>query len=333
MVNNPDGHLHIYVVNVGQGDTTVIVTPSGVVTVIDAVRPDKLVNFFNTRDDLGGLGLDGTIEHLIITHPHSDHFSGGNRLANEFNITRATFAPSWHTLGLGPATYQGLVSNLESNNTIINFLSGYSRWYPDNLLIIPPGGQNPIVDEDALYLELLGPTNALIRSLEGARNLNTNHLSIMARVNWRNARMIIAADAQMENWASFREEGLMEENCQVLRCAHHGSKNGTQWEIIDRIDPSFLIVSSDPEGRHHLPDLSSAGVFTSFDNSGNSRSTVMTNDSGTIHLRSQAGRRFTLEICRELINDTIDLRNSIRLSHLNNPSNFLDLLNRRIADL
>ncbi|MDX1479229.1 MAG: MBL fold metallo-hydrolase [Saprospiraceae bacterium] len=328
MINNPDGLLHIYVVNVGQGDTTIIVSPQGTVTVIDAQRPDKLERFLTAE-----LGLDGTIEHLIITHPHADHFNGANRLASSFAVTRATFAPSWHEFGLGPPTYQGLVSALEASGTIINFLSGYSRWYPDNLLVVPAGATSPVVDEDALYIELLGPTNALIRSLEGAQHFNTNHLSIMARVNWQSARMIIAADAQMENWAFFREEGLMEENCQVLRSAHHGSKNGTQWELIDRIDPAYVIISSDPDGRHHIPDLVGSGIFTDFNNPNNRRSVVMTSDSGTIHLQSTNGRRFTLEFGAEGVNDPVDLSQMTRLTHNSNPTNIFDLLNTRIAEI
>ena len=77
--------------------------------------------------------------------------------------------------------------------------------------------------------------------------------------------MIIAGDAQMENWASFDREGLLKDECQVLRAAHHGSQNGTQWERIFRLSPNLVVVSSDPEGKDHLPDLSSTAVFTKFD--------------------------------------------------------------------
>lgn len=92
MITPADGDLHIYMVNVGQGDTTVIVSPEGRVILIDAFRGAKIVQLL--RD----LGNDGNIEHLIITHPHSDHFGGGNKVANEFTILQATLAPYWHEL-------------------------------------------------------------------------------------------------------------------------------------------------------------------------------------------------------------------------------------------
>jgi len=50
--------------------------------------------------------------------------------------------------------------------------------------------------------------------------------------------MILAGDAQMENWAAFDQEGLLEDPCAVLKSAHHGSSNGTQWERLRRLEPS-----------------------------------------------------------------------------------------------
>ncbi|TFH15067.1 MBL fold metallo-hydrolase [Candidatus Bathyarchaeota archaeon] len=124
----PDGYLHIYMLNVGQGDTTLIVSPMGSVIIIDATRPEKV------NDLLAKLGNDGSIEHLIVTHPHSDHYSAFNNLANKYTVYKATLAPFWHAFGMGPPTYQSLIARLESRGTDINFLSGYSRWYPDDVM-------------------------------------------------------------------------------------------------------------------------------------------------------------------------------------------------------
>ncbi|MCP4224373.1 MAG: MBL fold metallo-hydrolase, partial [Actinomycetia bacterium] len=160
MAATEDGRLHVYLLNVGQADTSVVVSPEGRVIVIDATRPDKLLGL------LQDLGLDGTIEHLIITHPHMDHFSGGNRLAQVLSIEEATIAPFWHDFGMGPATYRRLIGRLDVQDTNCTFLSGYSRWYPDGAMTTPEDNQSPEIDRDAPYLELLGPTNGLVRELE-----------------------------------------------------------------------------------------------------------------------------------------------------------------------
>ena len=64
-------------------------------------------------------------------------------------------------------------------------------------------------------------------------------------------------------WGFFDEERLLEDKCQVLQASHHGSKNGTQWERIERFNPSAIVVSSDPDGKHMLPDLVGSAIFRS----------------------------------------------------------------------
>ena len=326
MAANSDGDLHIYALNVGQADTTVIVSPQGNIAVIDAYRPSKLVQF------LSDLGIDGTLEHLIITHPHSDHFQGGSRLCQDFDILRATFAPFWHEFGVGPATYRSLISRLEDENADLSFLSGYSRWYPDDILVSDPNDQNLEVDVGSPFLEFLGPTNSLIRQLQDANNFNANHLTIMSRINWKKFRMIVTGDAQQENWAFFDQERLMEEDCQILRASHHGSSNGTQWERLSRLDPKFIIVSSDPTGGHSLPDLASTGVFTKFDNQ-NNNSVVITHDTGSIHIRIKADSKYELESFGEAPDENVDLSAGTELKVNTDITNWIDLLNTRIDEL
>ncbi len=125
MINAPDGDLHVYMLNVGQADTTIIVSPQGHVIIIDAVKPAKVKNL------LTQLKNDGNVEHVIITHPHNDHYGGCNSLAETLKISKATLPPFWHAFGMGPPTYRQIIGRLETQEANINFLSGYSRWYPD----------------------------------------------------------------------------------------------------------------------------------------------------------------------------------------------------------
>jgi competence protein ComEC len=323
MAVNADGDLHVFMVSVGQGDTTVIVSPLGNVIIIDAMRPEKILRL------LSDLGNNGTVEHLVVTHPHDDHFGGCNRLAQDLTILEAAVAPFWHEFGMGPTTYRRLIGRLDDQNTKVTFLSGYCRWYPDGAMTNPPAGLDPEIDPDKPYLELLGPTNGLVQTLEQANVFETNHLSIMSRLTWRNFRMISAGDAQMENWAFFDHERMLQDKCQVLRTAHHGSCNGTQWERIDRLDPGQLIVSSDPESGHLLPDLSGTAIFATF-NSAPDRIAVVTKYTGTIHLKvTQAGSR-TLTMFGDSPTENIDRTKAAPLTEVSNPTDWKVLLNNRI---
>jgi len=321
-----DGYLHVYMLSVGQGDTTVVVSPGGSVTIIDAVRPYKVL------DLLDQLGNDMYIEHLVVTHPHDDHYGGCNRLAIDKTVLEATMAPFWHEFGMGPPTYRSLVHRLDEKDTRVRFLSGYSRWYPDGTVSVPGPGEDPIVDDDLPFIEFLGPTNSLVRLLEDSDNFNTNHLSIMSRLTWRNFRMIITGDAQMENWAFFDQEGMMEVGCNVLRAAHHGSANGNQWERIDRLDPRQVVVSSDPDSTHHLPDLIGAAIFTRFDGASGYYA-ALTRSTGTIHLRVSRSGYKRWKMCSDEPAENVDLNDPSKyktLSEASNPTNWQQLLERRV---
>jgi len=326
MAATADGDLHVYMVSVGQGDTTVIVSPQGKLIVIDAMRPAKII------DLLTGLGFDGTIEHLVVTHPHADHFGGANRLADDLTIRHATVAPFWHEFGMGPATYRTLIGRFDEDDVSTTFLAGYSRLYMDGPMTAPVPGESPEVDPDAPFLELLGPTNGLVRLLEDANVFNTNHLSIMTRLAWRGFRMISTGDCQMENWGFFDHERLMEDGCQVLRASHHGSPNGTQWERINRLSPSVVVVSSDPGAGHHLPDLTATAIFAKW-NSFDSQMAVITRDAGTIHLTVDAAGNRSLKMFHDTPTGTVDLTNGDPLDADTNPTDWAALLADRVADL
>ncbi len=259
--------LAIYLLNVGQADTSVIQTPAGNIVVIDAVSPKKLT------DLLSQLRPDGEIAQLIITHPHDDHYRGADGLLDKFHVQRVTLPPFGQEPG--PTGYHAIINRLSELQVPTRFLCGYERLYPD-------GGTYPEY-EDSLLLELLGPSNGTLDELARSNTLEPNHLSIISRLCYGEFTMVFAADAQMENWQHFDEEGLLEEKCDVLRAAHHGSKRGSQWERIERLGPSLVVVSSDPNGEHDLPDLVGSAIFLEFSKQ-EGQAAVLTYTSGTIKI-------------------------------------------------
>jgi hypothetical protein len=184
-----------------------------------------------------------------------------------------TLAPFWQEPG--PAGYHAIINRLSELHVPTRFLCGYERVYPD-------GGTASELEE-SLLLELLGPSNSTLDQLARSNTLEPNHLSIITRLCYGKFTMVFAADAQMENWQHFDEEGLLEKKCTILRAAHHGSKRGSQWERIERLSPSLVVVSSDPNGEHDLPDLIGSVIFLEFSQQAD-QAAVLTHDAGTIKI-------------------------------------------------
>lgn len=305
--------LDIYLLNVGQADTSIIRTPAGNIIVIDAVRPSKVRNVLNA------IRPDGVISHLIVTHPHNDHYSAVPSLLSNFQVQRVTLAPFWHEPG--PPGYHDIINEIIRQHLPVHFLSGYQRSYPD-------GGTYPNY-EGQPELEMLGPSNAALEELWESGVLNPNHLSIITRLTYGHFSIVFAADAQMENWHYYDQEGMLEHKIDVLRAAHHGSKNGSQWERLERLEPKLVVVSSDATGRHDLPDLVGSAVFLEYDRIAD-RAVVLTRDAGTIKIEVSESQTQMRRIVAfgDGPNDDVFPRPETRLP----PTDWKDLLEHRIRE-
>ena len=327
MATTGDGNLYIYCLNVKQADTNVIITPEGNIIIIDFVRPAKSLR---TLENLG-IEQGSSIEKLIVTHPHYDHYSGVNALLNNYTIRSITLPPFWNKYGLGPPTYRKILNRVETEVDDVDFLSGYSRIYPDGA--VTTSDSSLVLDKNAFYLELLGPPNGLIHQLDDATKFDTNHLSIIARINLKKFSMIFAADAQMENWAFFDSEGMLNNSCKILKSAHHGSSNGTQWERLSRLDPSCVIVSSDPGTGHSLPDLIGASVFGKYQVNHDNYVVTITRNTGSIGIKVSASGRAFLRHYRDNPDEPVELDRQQNLNSQSSITDWKGLIDQRSHEL
>lgn len=317
MAVQTNGNMWIYCLNVGQADTTLIFTPAGKVILIDAVRPQKIENLLNQL----GVPSGGIIDYMIITHPHSDHYSGAVGVLNAFDVQRVTLSSIWQLSESMPG-YHSVINTLADQSIPVTFLAGHMQFYPDG---------SPIRLPDAPQIELLGPSHGIIDTLQRIKQLNHNHRSIITRLQLGSFAIVVAADAQMENWAYFDGERMLERNCNVLRAAHHGSANGTQYERLERLSPKVVIVSSDPQGRHHLPDLIGCTIFRRYAAKSNTPSVALTHTTGTIKIDVRPSGTYELVFYEEDVLDDVPLANEQSLTAATNPTNWDDLMQDRIV--
>jgi competence protein ComEC len=316
MAINTNGHLWIFCLNVGQADTTVVATPQGNLTIVDAVKPDKLCALLSNL----GLAENDTIDHLVVTHPHYDHYSAVQRLLNDYTIGHITLSSLWRWDEDKPG-YNNIVNLIDDLQVPVTFLAGYTQCYPDDTFLRDP---------DAPCLELLGPSNQLIEALQEAKKLNTNHRSLMTRLQWQGFIMLIAGDAQMENWAHFDAEQMLDSPCSVLRAAHHGSPRGTQYERLERLAAEYVIVSSDPESDDHLPDLVGCACFHKYALQSSAPVVALTDSTGTIKIDVAANGSYTVHRYGDDTYGNVNFLAPVPLDRAHNPTDWPDLLDSRI---
>ncbi len=71
------GKLHIFFLDIGQGDATLIVGPDGSSCIIDGGPSDDTAPFVDAMDYAINNGLsDDTLDYVVVTHFHADHIKG-----------------------------------------------------------------------------------------------------------------------------------------------------------------------------------------------------------------------------------------------------------------
>jgi len=217
---NNDNKLNIYFLDVGQGDSTLLVLPGGINILVDTGSPaagPMLV------ENIRSLGID-RIDHLILTHPHDDHIGG------IFNILHAMEVRNF---------YDNSLNNHESNlfhdylQLVRKDQSGYHVIHAGN-----------IMDFGAVKIEVLNPI------LPSTGLINED--SIVLRVSYGDINILMSSDVRNIGEKRILQSGS-ELKSNILKVGHHGDSNASTSSFLEKIDPEIAIVSVGTENIYSKP--------------------------------------------------------------------------------
>src|SRR5438045_1051433 len=80
----PDGRLHVYFLDVGQGDSALLVSPGGRQVVIDGGPDMSALEGIADRMPF----FDRSIDLLVLTHPDLDHFASFPEILRGYTVGR-----------------------------------------------------------------------------------------------------------------------------------------------------------------------------------------------------------------------------------------------------
>src|ERR1041385_8732067 len=95
------GGLQVYMLDVGQGDSLLIVSPGGKHVLIDASIPQAGDEVVAALQKHGVQSLD----LVVATHPHADHIGGMKRVLDTFPVAKFLDSGQEHPT----ATYERLI--------------------------------------------------------------------------------------------------------------------------------------------------------------------------------------------------------------------------------
>ena len=199
-------NVTIKFIDVGQGESILIALPEKTM-LIDAGPTGSAPKIAQVLQELGR----DKIDYLVATHPDEDHIGG---MADVISSTQigAIYAPNKTN---NTATYRKFLTAIQNNNLQITLAEA-----------------GTIIDQtDAYKLEILWPT-------KDANFPDTNDYSIIIKLTVGTKTFLFTGDAPTN--------AILDANpghIDVLKLSHHGSRTGTNEQLVRKLSPTYAIVS------------------------------------------------------------------------------------------
>jgi len=232
-VADTDGKLSVYFLDVGQGDSELLVFGNRTI-LIDAGETDM---GDRVAADLRKLGVT-RIDLLVATHPHSDHIGGMVKVLSAFPV--------------GQVLDTGLPS---SSPVYEQFLKTIDKKHIPYTLA--EQGQTLDVDP-ALRILVLSPPKERFGD-------DPNQNSIVLRISYGTINFLFTGDLGGDAETALMRTGYALE-AQILKVGHHGSEYSTSPAFLARVHPEVAVIEvgkDNPYGHPHektMKNLENAGI-------------------------------------------------------------------------
>ena len=220
----PDGRLHVYFLDVGQGDAILVQTPDGRQILIDGgPNPTALLS------ELGAVlpFWDRSLDLVVLTHPDGDHLTGLLAVLDRYQVGRVLDTSQTDTAPLAAAWRERLTKG--------NIPRTIAR----------RGMRIPLGD---VMLTVLNPSS---KPLTGTAS-DENNNSIVLRIDYGPTSLLLTGDAESEAEADMIKAGLPLQ-ADVLKVGHHGSNGSTSAPFLAAVTPSEAVIQVGAENNFGHP--------------------------------------------------------------------------------
>lgn len=217
----PNGTLTVHYIDIGQGDSTLIVLPNRETMLIDCGntgKGDDIVSYFEK------IGVT-EIDVLIASHADADHIGGCDEIMAAFPVKKVIE----NGQGKDTAAYKDLVEAAKQRDYEILADDEY------NLKLDPTADLDIFVPYDD-YGEL---------------DEDTNENSIVAKLTYGQVSFLLTADCENRCEGALKDSEDLDAD--VYKVGHHGSRTSSGAAFLQEVTPSVAIISAGADNRYGHP--------------------------------------------------------------------------------
>ena len=218
----PDGKLHVYFLDVGQGDAILISKGSRQILVDGGPSPQAVTTALGKEMPF----WDRTIDLVVLTHPDADHVTGLIEVLGRYKVKQVLY-PDMEICSALHAEFLEIIQG-----------KGISA-------VPAEAGQRISLGEN-IYLDVLNP-------VRGIQYSDMDNNSVVLRLESGSMSYLLTGDIMKEAEYTLLSRRAVKGST-VLKLAHHGSSSSTTDEFLKVVNPQIAIISAGKDNRYGHPD-------------------------------------------------------------------------------
>ncbi|QSW99726.1 ComEC/Rec2 family competence protein [Haloterrigena alkaliphila] len=223
-----DGELEIHHIDVGQADSTLLITPEGETILIDT--GDWRADGREVIDYLEAEGID-RIDHLVTTHGHADHIGGHPAVIEHFEERGE---------GVGAVYDPGVASTSATYDRYLDAVEEYDV----SLYQVTAGDSLPLEDE-SVDATVLNPPE------DGGDDIDAD--GVVLAVEYGGFSYLTTGDAEETAERRLVDERAEDLAADAYQAGHHGSSTSSTAPFLEAVDPEIAVVSSALDSQYGHP--------------------------------------------------------------------------------
>lgn len=227
--------LEVRYIDVGQGDSTLVLLPDGKNMLIDAGTNSGAKSLVK---ELKSSGIE-KIDYLIATHPHEDHIGGMDNVINEFEIGKIYMPKVDSSQTPTTKTYEDVLDAVSDKGLKISRGKGGDR----------------IIKGENLDIMFVAPNSSKYSDL--------NSYSIAVKVIYGKNSFLFMGDAEQDSEKEIIDSGYNIE-ANVLKCGHHGSNTATSKDFVEKVSPKYAVISCGKKNSYGHPHEETLDTLNEF---------------------------------------------------------------------